>query len=148
MTKAGDKIPVGEEMPEEVWLGFYPHGKLEARYGECPLGSHPVTTSYTRTDLIETLKKSPLEHGKLEEVGGYPTTLTGKRTSFTGDVVTLTADEVDLYAETYFQGKRLSFKLWLTEFDEELVTKGYDEQLRYKTDIAARLTLQQRRFKR
>jgi len=135
-----------EETPEEIWLidlvdeiiwADRPNPHLNDRFG---------STRYVRADLIEALKKTPLDHGKLEEVDGYPTTLTGPRMSFTGEVVIFTADELDMIAEQFYNGNRKKLRTWLKKVDKDYLEKSYDEQLRYKTDIVARLT--NRRYRR
>ena len=60
------------EMPEEIWVGCTQGYNMWS-------GAHndyivlDGETRYTRTDLIETLKKTHIEHTTLEEEDYYPT---------------------------------------------------------------------------
>jgi len=131
-----------EDMPEEVWV----HETLD--YVETENTNEPGLTKYFRADLIETLKKTHVEHTTLEEKEYYPTTLQGNRSDFRGEVLEFTADEVDVLAERFYNGDRRKLRDWLEKVDKEYLTKKYDDQLRYKTDIPARLMLAERRYKR
>ena len=131
------------EMPEEMWLQY---DKGTVYIGSPWARGH--STSYTRTDLIETLKKTHIEHTTLEEEDYYPTFLKGDRSNFEGEVLEFTADEIDTLAERFYNGDRRKLRDWLEKVDKEYLSKKYDEQLRYKTDIPARLMLAERRYKR
>lgn len=129
--------------PEEIWVDGSGQILFRSDFGGRP---PPETGKYVREDLIETLKKPPLEHGNLEEEDYYPTTLQGVRTNFEGGIIKFSASEIDVLAEQFYNGNRNKLRHWLKGIDEEYLTKQYDDQVRYKTDIATRLALAQRKF--
>lgn len=131
------------EMPEEMFIARYPDEDYYASHN-----FNSSSTKYTRTDLIETLKKTHIEHTTLEEEDYYPTTLRGNRSNFQGEIMEFTADEIDTLAERFYNGDRRKLRDWLEKVDKEYLSKKYDDQIRYKTDIPARLMLAERRYKK